>query len=529
MSASREKKGRQVLYEAGDMTRSTPYVEKKTPIWVKILVTLGAVIAVLAFAAVIFFNSGYLEKNGTAAVVGEHKVSPALYSIFYSDSLYTIQQNYGQYWSYMVSDSTPYDEQVQDSDTGATWADYFKNYTNDAIGQIYAICDDAAANGFTLTADMEQQVDDAIASLSSSAKTNGYSSVDKYLASYYGKGCDTKVYGEYMRMQYLASNYVSEIQSGFSHTDDEIEQYYQENRKNLDMVNFRVYEFDGTAVTDDNATPSEDAVATASADAQAKGEAMAAATKGDEAAFLKQSYLDYYDTDAATDAEVAASDIGTTTLQDNYTYAYCTSVGGTDSAEWLFDESRRAGDTTCIMYNNYACVLYYLGYENNDYSMASIRQILFTPETTAEGDTDAAAAALETAHQAAEAVLAAYKSGDKTEDSFAALANENTADTSTNTTGGLYEKLYKGSTIDGVNNWAFDASRKIGDVGIVQSEYGYHILYYVGTGDNYRHYLGNTALLNQDYSDWESGVTEGYETVPSEFGMRYTTLVNTNA
>ena len=30
------------------------------------------------------------------------------------------------------------------------------------------------------------------------------------------------------------------------------------------------------------------------------------------------------------------------------------------------------------------------------------------------------------------------------------------------------------------NDWIFDASRKPGDTGIVESDYGYHIIYFVG-------------------------------------------------
>ena len=44
------------------------------------------------------------------------------------------------------------------------------------------------------------------------------------------------------------------------------------------------------------------------------------------------------------------------------------------------------------------------------------------------------------AKQKAEDLLAQWKAGDATEDSFAELANENSADSGSNTNGGLYSQ-----------------------------------------------------------------------------------------
>ena len=45
---------------------------------------------------------------------------------------------------------------------------------------------------------------------------------------------------------------------------------------------------------------------------------------------------------------------------------------------------------------------------------------------------------------------------------------------------GLYEGVSSSSNfVDSFKNWAIDASRKPGDTGIVESTYGYHIMYYV--------------------------------------------------
>ena len=69
--------------------------------------------------------------------------------------------------------------------------------------------------------------------------------------------------------------------------------------------------------------------------------------------------------------------------------------------------------------------------------------------------------------------------GDKTEESFAALATEKTEDTGSQSTGGLYERVYKGQMVKAFENWCFDAARKAGDTGIVESDYGYHVMYFI--------------------------------------------------
>ena len=80
---------------------------------------------------------------------------------------------------------------------------------------------------------------------------------------------------------------------------------------------------------------------------------------------------------------------------------------------------------------------------------------------------------------AAQAILDEWLAGDKTEDSFAALANEKSEDPGSNTTGGLYENVYVGQMVEPFETWCFDESRQYGDYGLVQTSYGYHVMFFV--------------------------------------------------
>lgn len=79
----------------------------------------------------------------------------------------------------------------------------------------------------------------------------------------------------------------------------------------------------------------------------------------------------------------------------------------------------------------------------------------------------------------AQEVLDTWLAGDKTEESFAKLATEKTQDPGSQGTGGLYERVYEGQTVQAFNDWCFDESRKAGDYGLVKTEYGYHVMYFV--------------------------------------------------
>lgn len=81
----------------------------------------------------------------------------------------------------------------------------------------------------------------------------------------------------------------------------------------------------------------------------------------------------------------------------------------------------------------------------------------------------------------AQAILDEFLSGDKTEDTFAAMATEKTDDGGSRNTGGLYEGIYKGQMVKPFEEWCFDDSRAYGDTGLVKTDYGYHIMYYVGS------------------------------------------------
>ena len=109
----------------------------------------------------------------------------------------------------------------------------------------------------------------------------------------------------------------------------------------------------------------------------------------------------------------------------------------------------------------------------------------------------------------AQAILDAWLAGDKTEDSFAALANEKSEDPGSNTTGGLYEDVYMGQMVEPFETWCFDENRQYGDYGLVQTSYGYHVMFFVGSQPMWQEYA-RSAWVNEQTDLLLDAIVEDY-------------------
>ena len=59
------------------------------------------------------------------------------------------------------------------------------------------------------------------------------------------------------------------------------------------------------------------------------------------------------------------------------------------------------------------------------------------------------------------------------------------------------------------NDWCYDAARQPGDTGIVESPYGYHVMYFVADSEtNYRDFQVANHLRSHDTETWYNGLIE---------------------
>ena len=95
--------------------------------------------------------------------------------------------------------------------------------------------------------------------------------------------------------------------------------------------------------------------------------------------------------------------------------------------------------------------------------------------------------AWESSRVKAEELLAQWEQGDKSEESFAQLAMAHSQDGSA-MDGGLFTGVTKGQMVEAFENWCFDASRQAGDYGLVKTEFGYHLMFFVSSRPVYVDY-----------------------------------------
>lgn len=520
MSASSKKKLRKEQ-QAAKLTEKQLAAEKearKTNLYTIGFVALMVVLLLSAIGVGVYqtvVNSGVREKNTTALTVGDHTISNAELNYYYIDAI----NSYGSYLSmFGVDTSKPLNEQVSDEETGATWADYFLDSAKSTVRTVYALADAAEAAGFSLTEDQQSSIENNISTLELYASMYGYSNTGAYLKALYGNGATEDGYRSYLELSTLADAYYSEYASNLTYEDADLRAQEAENYSAYSSFTFNAYYLaasrfleGGTTDAEGNTTYSDE-------------EQAASVTAAEDAA--KALTSEDVTSVAELDAAIAALSIneGSDASSTAYTDTLYSSVS-TVYADWLADEARVQGDKAYfastsnstdedgaeVITTNGYYVVYFTSANDNTFPLANVRHILVSFEggtTDDSGVTTYSDEEKAAAKTAAEDLLAQWEAGDATEDSFAALANEH-SDDGDGTTGGLYENVYPGQMVTNFNDWCFESSRKAGDTGIVETEYGYHVMYYVGHSDyTYRDYQIESELRAADAQTWYDETVE---------------------
>lgn len=113
----------------------------------------------------------------------------------------------------------------------------------------------------------------------------------------------------------------------------------------------------------------------------------------------------------------------------------------------------------------------------------AVRHILITPEggKTSDSGTTYTDAEWEACRDKAQKLMDEWAGGTATEETFANYAKEYSTDPGSGSKGGLYEGLDKDTNfVEPFKNWYLEEGRKVGDYGLVKTEYGYHIMYMSG-------------------------------------------------
>lgn len=517
----REERKKRIDSAAKKKAKKNPKAAKAKRVAAKVIgvvlavaIVLGAVYAVLNFF-------GVPQKVLTAATIGDEKVSVAKYNFYYMDLYMSVQQTSAQYDSqygdgygamYTGYDSslTPMEQEYPEELEGyegegtPTWADYFRINTLNSLQSYIAYADMAREAGLTLTEDEQAEIDEQIESLRSTAESNDYS-LNRWLIRLYGKGVNEDLLREVLEERYLASNYAQQKSEELTDavTDDEINAEYAENVADYAELSVSLFTVSAdTSSISEDATEEEQEAARTEAMAAAKSEAERYAAQVTDAATLLEQAQAYNST--ATESGVTQKDVTASTLESSY---------GTNVRDWVLADGRAVGDVGVVESDNGYTVIYMAELPHQDTTKpVDVRHILiqYETETDDEGNTvELTDEQKATYYAQAEEIYQQFQEN-PTEDNFAALANENSDDPGSNENGGLCEDVQPGEMVEAFDNWIFDPARKPGDSGIVETEIGYHIMYYVGN-DNEEVWKSTvrTALANEAVTAFDDEIVNG--------------------
>ena len=423
----------------------------------RISTAIGIVVLVALVCLVASFPiRTYLATHETYVVFNGEAVNKVEFDYQYNLTKNNYITQYGSYLTYFGLDTSKDLSTQMYSDT-LTWQDYFEQNAVESLKQNKALMAEAKAAGFTY--DTTDEYNTFKETIKTSAAAAGVSDKE-YVRSIYGSYATMGRIEEYVKNDMVMNAYYQKLQEDNAPSDDEIQSYYEENKATYDSVDYRLTTIEADLPTEP--TELADPVEETAADTTGTTDGTAATDTTQDTAYQPS---DAEIAKAMEDAKVLADDAEQTVAKDGEAHENekKSSVNYLIS-DWLFDDARKAGDTTVITNDNSHCY-YAVAFEKrylDETPSADVRVIIPTEDKTGEE------------------ILEEWKNGAATEDSFAELCKKYTQDTSAVENGGLFEQVTKTGMTEELSNWIFDNSRQAGDtVAITVSDTTY-VLYYIG-------------------------------------------------
>lgn len=495
---------------------------------ISIVLCAVIVLGVVAFSLNYY---GALQRVIKIGGVGsDQSVSIAEYEYYYMRAYNQVRYQ-AQYYQYYYQTSNGYDlsltpeEQTQttkDADGNEiTWAEKLHEDTLEIIQLHKAYYNEALKMGLKLTKADEAFIDKQIEDLRDEAKSAGSNSsssnsenkvtysLNAYLRKVYGGSINERFLRKQLKIQVLAQKYLTERTNEIAKDYDQkdIDAEYKKDTTAYDFATFRAYTFKTTELTkEDKETDDALKARQAKANAEVKKNAndFYNAVTNDATFTAKAKELNKDTADYNVDKETKYSMLKSTAQ----------STFSEDAAKWLFDSSTKVGSKKLFSdeENGKYIVVLALSKPHQEQTVTA-RHILFQTKDQNSGN-DLSEEEIAKKKTQAEDVLKKFNEGDKTEDSFAALANEYNEDTGSSSNGGLYEHIYPGQMVTEFNDWVFDANRKAGDVELVETDYGYHIIYFVAKdGKDYYDSAIRSSKANKDIETETKALQEGKDYV----------------
>lgn len=476
--------------------------KKKSSRIKNIIITVLSVLVILFLLYGIGYSTGFIQRNLTAVKIGDYKVNALEYRLYYTDAKMNLIEQHGDAMQENGTDlSKPLESQKYTDEM--SWSEYLHKSTLAELTEVFGVYSDAVKANHVMSEASKAIVETYMSSIEDAAELQKITA-DKYLNNIYGKNIGAKEYREALTRRYYAIDYIQTLQADYHPSEEDIQAYYDENPDKFDVVDYNLYHVNWETVEDDKeqTNKNKEAAKKIADDILARGttaESFAQAVYDNAPDSLKDYYKDTETTRIRT--AMIREDAG-------------------PIAEWYTDPERKEGDMTIIESDGKYTVLLFHSRYLEQYNSVSVRHILFVPADPEDSeDTDEVLKVHQECVDEAEAVYTEFLNGDKSEDSFAALAEEHSADSASRALGGLYEEFGKNEMEDAFEDWSFDEARKPGDTDIIQTDSGYHIMYFVGEGRPAWIVKAEEKMAEEYFDKIFSASTENLEIKKNSFAM----------
>lgn len=510
-----------------DNQNNNQIVINKEPLkFIPLAIFLAAVIAVVAVFGVRYYTvpngkeGKYMNPASVVATVDGQKISIGMYDYYYA-SIVSYYEQYASYGYYNLDTTKDYSKQYTTDDDGKkiSWQKFFETEALNEVEQITTYYSKALDEGVTLTSAQKKTIDKQITSLKDSASQNDVS-LDQYIKANFGAYCSEDTIRLMLEQYYLSANYKGKFKSETKVTNDDVDKYYNEHKNDYKKIEF--YYIASSYDATDDASKSKSIKNAEKTMAKMKD-------KKSVLALVPEVYSSYIDSDVKSsmesDSKLTEKKAREEAVKSYESNVVATVTGSTSPFDdemntWLFSDDTKVGSKKYYVDEDAGYIYIVLKTSKatvEDDETYTVRHILITPESDSDSSSSSSDSSTKkytdeqwaAAKKKAESVLEKFNKTDKSEYSFAKLAEEYSTDTASTSSGssdafgGLYESVTLGQMVPEFEKWAIDDSRKYGDTGIVKSDYGYHIMFFINDCPEYE-----SKIIAQIKSDRLSNMVE---------------------
>jgi|GEM_PF-705652 len=318
----------------------------------------------IAFLFALVINSNFIRREIDVITIDGVGFSAAEFDYFYVTSYIEYSQMIEQEFPdmaqfFLPQRGAPLSQQINPS-TGEPWQDFFMERAIKSMTDIVQRYNKAMALGFVLPDEKREEMESEIEFMEMQVEFGGFPSLDSFLKQNFGPAMNVKTYLKLIEMNSIAMAFEQSIIPEFVFTQEELEEYYNENRDLLDVFTFRYFTI--RPDIDLEAVDYEAAAAEAFTAAEIKAHTIVSTIFTEDDFIIHAMEYDpfeYYDPESTL-----------ITLQGEQ-------IPGVIN-EWLNAEGRNFGDTAAINDNTDAIhIVFYLWRDDNSYLLTSFRQLLF--------------------------------------------------------------------------------------------------------------------------------------------------------